>query len=862
MPHLERIYHRNPSRWGRFKESLRSITLGPFNLKDPALVRYFGGGPVYAGVSVSEESALTYAAVWQAVTLIAGDVGSLPLHFYKRLPGGGKERYTDHPLYYILHDAPNSEMSSMQFREAMQAHILTWGNAYAEIERAQDGRVVALWPLLPHQVTPFREERAGRPLRYRVANPSGGDIIFNPSDILHIRGLGGDGIVGYSPIRQARQSLGLLAAAEVFGATFFGNGTTFGGFIKHPAKLSEKAEKSLRESINAGHNGVDKAHRWKILEEGMDAVKVGVEPNDAQFLETRQFQIAEVARWFNLPLHKLREMEHSSVRANIEQEALDYYQSTLRPWLVRWEQEIDRKLISPREKYIQFAEFNLDGVLRGDQKSRYESYAIARSWGWLSANEIRSLENMNPIPEGNMYLVQANTTPADRINDVIDAQVQPPAPQGPAAGDDDSERQEILGRLEQQAVAIGTLQVQLDAAVQARDSLAAAVDEARAETDEARRFGTQEVCDVLEAGNKKAAVLEEALTQALAERDHARGEVEAEAAATCVERDGWHAQRDEIEASLVAAIAERDTALANHAEYVLQTAARVGELEDDVSAERAARTAAEELARARASDLVAERTALEAVTAERDQARETLSVAEAERQALDEARVSAEQARDAAEARAIEAERQTAAAREEAAANAHERDVEQEVVASAHARLVAAEQHAAQLEKNALASAELAATTTAALAETERANTAYRASLITANRAVIAETLRRLVRREVEKARAKRATPAKLKAWAESFYDAYETDVWCDTLRPVIALHQAVLDGEPDHVDVITRKLVDAHMAESLVQIRAVADKDADEYQPALDALLQRWETQRPDAVADRLIAEEIRHGR
>jgi hypothetical protein len=241
----------------------------------------------------------------------------------------------------------------------------------------------------------------------------------------------------------------------------------------------------LRESLNAGHQGPDKAHRLKILEEGMTYQQTGIEPNAAQFLETRQFQIAEVARWFNLPLHKLREMEHSSVRANIEQEALDYVQSTLRPWLVRWEQEINRKLISPRERYIQSAEFVIDGLLRGDFASRYAGYAVGRQWGWLSVNEIRALENLNPIQDGNTYLSPMNMTPADRLNEVIDAQVKPkPAPvqaQPEAKPEDDGERQALRAQVLQQVEIIQKLQAADEAARTTIGALQAEVEEREAQ---------------------------------------------------------------------------------------------------------------------------------------------------------------------------------------------------------------------------------------------------------------------------------------------------------------------------------------------------------------------------------------------
>ena len=736
MSHLEIIRpNAPPSRWSRFLDSLRSITLGPYGTKDPALARLFGGNPVSSGVTVSEETALTLAAVWQAVSLIAGDIGSLPLHLYKRDKNNGRERYTDHPLYYVLHDAPNPEMTSMIFRETLQAHLLTWGNAYAEIERDGAGRPVGLWPLLPFHVTPYRE--AGR-LRYRVAGGNGGsDVILEARDVLHVPGLGFDGILGYSPIRQARESLGLLAAAEKFGSTFFGNGSTFGGVLTHPKMLSDKAQASLRESINAQHQGPQKAHRFLILEEGMAYSKLGVDPNDAQFLETRKFQVTEVCRWFNLSPSKLRELDNSSVRANIEQDAIDYVTNTLRPWCVRWEQEVNRKLISPRERYIQYAEFALEGLLRGDLASRYAAYAVGRQWGWLSADDVLMKENMNPLPNGagKIYLVPTNMAPADRINEIIDKQVAPTPPPvvAPPAGgnepepeDDEAERQ-WLSTIETQAAAIASLQAEQARLAEERDEAAGRA--ARAE--DARRTAQADI-DAAEIAYREAVD-----AQALAETAHA----------------------------------------AKVAELTAQMEALTGTTRADVDAAGAL--------------------AQQAIAAQVD-----------------------------ADAKAAAAE-----------------DARQQALAD----LTMAQAANAQ-----------------ALAAVESANqaTADRiTALITANRAVMVEALGRLVRREAEKARSKRATPEKLRAWAETFYEDHEADLWADSLRPIVAVHLTIM-GSDRSVEDVTRALVAQHMATSQRQIVAVAASDPAEYQRALDRTLDRWETQRAGAAADDFVLEEIAYVR
>jgi HK97 family phage portal protein len=791
LAHLEVITHGTPSRWDWIKRSLR---LGPYHLKDPKLAEIFGGRPSFSGVSVNEHTALNYAAVWAAVTLIAGDVGSLPLHFYKRLKDGGKERYTDHPLYYLLHDAPNPEMSSMIFRETLQAHLLTWGNAYAEIERDSAGRVRALWPLLPPQVTPYRE---GQRLKYRVTGVNGPDVLFESNDILHVPGLSWDGVMGYSPIRQARESLGLLAASERFGSTFFGNGTTFGGVLQHPKTLGDKAAKNLRDSINGMHQGADKAHRFLIAEEGMTYTRLGIPPNEAQFLETRKFQITEIARWFNLPVHKLREMDNSSVRANIEQEALDYYQSTLRPWLVRWEQEINRKLVSAREYRIQFAEFLLDGVLRGDMQSRYNAYAVARQWGWLNVDEIRERENLNPLPngEGTKYLSPMNMTPADRLDEVIDKQVAPdpkPVVEAPASKsdeDDDAERVQQRETIQRLQAVIDTLSVRGREHDDALAAKQAEMDGLRAQIAEqqALRQAAEAVRDTAREDFHSTQTLLEEERKAHAAAVVALGEQGASAEQAQAQQQTLRGQIDTLTAEL------------------MHERARLAELQANVAT----------------------------VTTERD----TLSV---EVTRWSEACAEANQKAEAAD-RAWVRERHECV-------SAQEREAE---------RLVALgeQEQRAETAETALAAAR------AEIVTQKDAHAARLTALITANRAVMVDAVGRLVRREAEKARSKRATPQKLRAWAESFYEDHEIDLWREALQPVVAVHLALVQS-PESPEDVTRALVMSHMDVSKRQIGAVADSDPQDYQRALDQTLNRWETSRAAAVADVFVREEIAHVR
>jgi HK97 family phage portal protein len=417
-------------------ESLRSFVLGPFNLKDanPQLKRLFGSSTASSGETVNEWTALNISAVWAAVTLIAGSVGALPLILYRRTGTDGKERYDEHYLYELLHDQPNPEMTAMVFRETLQGHALTWGNGYAEIERDQSGRAMALWPITPDRVTPYRESNGA--LRYRIgANYYAESPVpaaeLDAADVLHIPGLGYDGLCGYSVISKARNALGLTMATESFGSQFFGNGTRPGGVLQHKGRLSPDAHERLRTDFEAHYSGPNR-HRPAVLEEGMTWQQIGIPPDDAQFLNTRQFQVVEVARWFNVPPHKLRDLSRATY-SNIESQAIEFVVDTLTPWLVRWEQECNRKLIRPLERHQQFVKHSVNALLRGDIASRFSAYAVGRQWGWLSANDIRRLEDENPIgAKGDVYLEPSNMMPATPTPRP-EATPSPPPPAAPPA---------------------------------------------------------------------------------------------------------------------------------------------------------------------------------------------------------------------------------------------------------------------------------------------------------------------------------------------------------------------------------------------------------------------------------------------
>lgn len=370
-----------------------------------------GGTASGTGIWVDAGTAMTSAVVYACVNVLAQTIASLPLLVYRRLPSGGKERSPEHRLYSILHDAPNPEMTSYEFRACLVGHVCLWGNAYAEIEMSDAG-INGLWPLRPDRMTPARNEAGELVYDYRL--PSGQTKRFRFQQIMHWRGLSSNGIIGYSPIQQAAEAIGLDLATRQYGAKFFGNDSRPGGILTHPNKLSPDAAKRLKASWEDAHRGLSNSQRVAVLEEGVQWTAIGIPPEQAQFLETRRYGRAEIAALYRVPLHLINDLERATF-SNIEHQSLEFVQYSLVPWLVQIEQGIKRDLFRISDgKRTHFAEHLVDGLLRGDVASRFGAYQVARQNGWLNANEIRMLENLNPIPgeEGSTYLWPANMTPA------------------------------------------------------------------------------------------------------------------------------------------------------------------------------------------------------------------------------------------------------------------------------------------------------------------------------------------------------------------------------------------------------------------------------------------------------------------
>lgn len=405
-------------------------TVSTSDLRSPTawLNTWAAGGRTQAGVAVGSEGALSLATYYACVRNISEDLGKLPFIVYERLQPRGKQRMQAHPLFPLLHDAPNRDMTAMDFKQLLTFWTLSWGNGYAEIVRDNRGGIAALYPIHPSRVVARRVDgeivydvysQALQLERRQVAG-----VRFAQDEILHLKGLSPDGFTGYSIFRIAAESLGLALAAQTFGAAFFGNGTRMGGVLEHPAQLSGTALTHLRESFAELYGGPENAGKPMILEEGMKWTRLGIPPDEAQFLETRRFEVEDVARWFRMPLHKVQDLTNAHF-TNIESQNLEYVTDTLLPWMTRWEQECKRKLFT--EEPDHFAEFLVLGLLRGDQASRIAYFKGRFEMGSLSQDELREIENENPLPDGlgSHYWLAANNYAS--LEAMVKAINQPPA---------------------------------------------------------------------------------------------------------------------------------------------------------------------------------------------------------------------------------------------------------------------------------------------------------------------------------------------------------------------------------------------------------------------------------------------------
>ena len=379
----------------------------------------FSGTTTNSGEKITTDSAMQQPAVFSCIRVISEDVASLPLKVYSK-NGGSRDVIDSHPVAKLFHSAPNPEMSPFTFKETMTAHVLTYGNAYAEIERNGAGEIIALWSLLP-------DKMQIKVVDGKVVYEYDGRLHLTSDKVLHIRGLGYDGILGYSPIAYARETIGISKAMERTGGAFFANSSRPSGILSHPARLSEDATKRLREGWDSMFSGSSNVGRTAILEEGMEWKQLSIPHSDAQWLEARNYALQDICRIYRMPPHMVQDLSRATF-SNIEHQQIAYMQQTLMPWLRRWEQEVNRKLIDVDDRSI-YTEFLAEEMLRGNTPERFDAYRTARESGWMSVNEIRKRENLNPIEGGDTYIQPLNFIDTE-LASTVQTQ-EPSAPQEP-----------------------------------------------------------------------------------------------------------------------------------------------------------------------------------------------------------------------------------------------------------------------------------------------------------------------------------------------------------------------------------------------------------------------------------------------
>ena len=835
------------------QQQTRGTWRGPYSLKDPALAELFGAGSrTLAGPVVTELMAYTVDAFWCGVNKLGSDIAKTPLNLLKRRKEGGSEHYTDAPAYKLLKYSPNPETRSLVFRRTLTAHAIVYGNGYAEIVRDRFGRPAALWLLHPSRVRPYYDtkevEQDGRrsPLRYLVD----GQTIFAPRDILHIQGLSDDGVTGFNLVSVAREALGLALASERFASAFFGNGTRFGGILmKKDEDLDDDQAEDIRKKVEALHAKADKAFRLLVLGSGFEYKETGVKPSEAEMSKIRDQQTIAVARFLDMPLHTLKMAIPGAVSyASVEMADLDYYKGPIVTWMRSWEEELDAKLISPLEIGRQYFKHNNNAFLRGDNKTRYDAFAVMLDRGVFCADDVLELEDMNPQPngQGKMYLIQGAQVPKDKIEALTDANIkksstppQPPAtPPKPDAGETNAQLEEAL------AVAA---EYQRKASDEHEKRIAA----------EAAGIATKEEIGRLVASEDAARALANELTM-LAERMRVDAEHERAVAAAATERaSAADGERDTAMAAAAAALSK-----VNAAEAAEGEAKRLAsEAESRASAATEGRQAAE-------MELGEARTALESAQAALAEATGQIDTLRQQIADLDAAAVATadERARQATYLAELRASVETLESTRDVLAGNVQR-LEGDVAAAQAAVAAQATEAARAVELSARLEAErsarladadsMTAMEAAALAR-RRDEYARMTNVVTAHRALIADVARRLVERETERARSRQQDPDKLRGWVETFYLTFE-DAFTEALVPALRVHLAWKQSTDDP-RTAARTIAKAHCEESVRQLRAIAGAVGEDFDVAVAHVLKVWERDRPEQLADALLKDEIAH--
>lgn len=931
-----------PSIWQRASTALRafskrSYTVPPISLKDPALARLFREySQTTSGVVVTYEMAMTYSAVYDAVNQISSDIAKMPLNHMKRRSGGGADVYTSSRLFRLLKAQPNPEMGSMVFRRQMMVWALTTHGGYAEIQRDGTGTPVALWPIEPHRVQPYRPTMGpGKPLgplTYKID----GKVDIDDADMLVIAGIGYCPGRAYSLLDKARQAVGLALAAERFGAAFFSNGLNFGGILTTAgAEPSPEQKQEIRDTLNKLHQGVENAHRFALLWGGFEFEKTGISPSEAQMNDLRDKQVEEVARFYRIQPSRLGLNKAGTVSyASVEMQNLDYYTGCLLDWITLWEEELNRKLIPALEARQQFIKHNVNVFLRGDIKSRYEALGIARDKGIINANEWRDLEEMPPQngSQGDEYLVQTAQTPLRLLPEFVQSQIDlnaaktkqaeaPPAPATvPIAGDlapikQRAEAAEALAEEWRTKAADLSAQVSaLEASGSARASeieritadlqstqtiaanLTALSTELQRSADQAEANAARAIAAQTEAETARAEA--EARISAAEDLARAAGAAEAEArsALAASEAVAVEAERRAAELRAASEQARADQQIAT--DKADELSASLSALQHEIGVARDAGEARERdlnslLDTLRAElDMVARRSGESAAqrdTALQDNARLTEQIADAQRlldsqreragenersyeqqiAALASARETATMDLKVARAKAIEAEvRATEGAQrfEELRQSLAPLRDELVTLAETRAKLERAESEARSIAEDlkraqqAITEAEVEATRAkTAEAEAKRAQVGATAEDISARHALYVTVMEILISQETERGRRHQQTPEKFRKWFEGeFYDDH-AEHCIKKLLPYVRMHLAFLRSDVDP-ETETRRLVNAHIAESQRQLRVVMDDR--EFVVTLPALFAKWDQERAHAIPNLLMQREIDHVR
>jgi HK97 family phage portal protein len=392
------------------------------NPRDPVLANWWGlSGMTEAGISVTPETALQLTAVFACVRVLTESIASLPLHVYRTLDGGGKEKATNHPLYKLFQYGPNNEQTAFDWLEMQVGHMVLRGNAYNQLLYPAAGPLAGIKPLHPDFVKPFRDKQ-GR-IWYAYEANAGEKKVFSDQEILHFS-IFSDGLKGRSVIEYNREAVGLGLAAEQFGSRFFQNGATMSGVLELApgSKLSDQARENLKKSLADRHQGSRNANRFMLLEEGLKWTQLGVPPDQAQFLETRKMQVNEIARMFRVPPHMIGDLERST-NNNIEHQGQEFGTFTLLPLTTRMERRMEKDLLTDTGKKSFSIGFDMNALLRADSAARSALYTVMFQTGAYSPNDIRSHEGDNPVADGDKHYVPMN---------MVEVGAPPPEPKAPA----------------------------------------------------------------------------------------------------------------------------------------------------------------------------------------------------------------------------------------------------------------------------------------------------------------------------------------------------------------------------------------------------------------------------------------------